>query len=296
MSLMSPRRMWPLAGALAALAIALPSAQIQKPDISEKALTSAAVNYVAEYEKQFAFLIADEEYRQTLFDADGRKSKTRLIKAELFLTYLPADAEWIAVRDVIEVDGEPIKDREDLRALLAKSERVRLVKELTSRNARYNLGRVERNFNEPTLPLLLLDAKRTPRIKFDRKRVTREDDVTLAVLAFEEREPPTLVATPNEGAVRAKGEFLLDAATGTVRRTLFQLTRPGIDVKLETAYVKDDKLNLWLPSVFTERYEAGSNIGGMRLSSYPARASKELVECEARYTNYRRFEVTARIK
>jgi hypothetical protein len=112
----------------------------------------------------------------------------------------------------------------------------------------------------------------------------------------EEREPPTLVATPNEGAVRAKGEFLLDAATGTVRRTLFQLTRPGIDVKLETAYAKDDKLNLWLPSVFTERYEAGSNIGGTRLSSYAARASKELVECEATYTNYRRFEVTARIK
>ena len=296
MSLMLPHRMWLVAGALISLGIAAPSAQAPRLDVSEKALTSAAVNYVTEYEKQFAFLIADEEYRQTLFDADGRKSKTRLIKAELFLTYLPADGEWIAVRDVIEVDGEPVKDREDLRALLAKRDQIRLVKELTSRNARYNLGRVERNFNEPTLPLLLLDAKRTPRIKFDRKRVTREDDVTLAVLAFEEREPPTLVATPNEGAVRAKGEFLLDAATGTVRRTLFQLTRPGIDVKLETAYVKDEKLKLWLPSVFTERYQSGSNIGGIRLSSYAARASRELVECEAKYTNYRRFEVTARIK
>jgi hypothetical protein len=271
-------------------------AQAPRLDVSEKALTSAAVTYVAEYEKQFAFLIADEEYTQTLYDADDRKVKTRVLKAELFLTYLPTDGEWIAVRDVLEVDGEPVKDREDLRALLAKSRETRLVKELTWRNSRYNIGRLERNFNEPTLPLLLLDAKRTPRIRFDRKRVTRENDVTLATLAFEERGAPTLVATRSDGPVRAKGEFLLDAATGTIRRTLFQLNRPGIAVVLETAYLKDDKLNLWLPSVFTEHYESGSNITGMGLSRSAARAAREVVKCEARYTNYRRFEVTARIK
>jgi hypothetical protein len=272
------------------------SAQAQKIDVSEKALTSAAVRYVAEYEKQFAFLIADEEYTQTVFDADGRKAQTRVLKAELFLTYLPADGEWMAVRDVLEVDGVPVKDREDLRALLAKRAELRLVKQLTWRNSRYNLGRVERNFNEPTLARLLLDRKRVPRVKFDRKRVVRDNDATLATLAFEEKETPTLVATPNEGAVRARGEFLLDAATGTVRRTVFQLTRPGIDARLETSYTRDDKLELWLPSVFTERYESGNRVGGVRMSSDAARASRELIECVAKYTNYRRFEVTARIK
>jgi len=271
------------------------SAQAPKVDVSEKSLTSAAIRYVTEYEKQFAFLIADEEYTQTVFDADGRKSQTRVLKAELFLTYLPADQAWMAVRDVLEVDGVAIKDREDLRALLAKRTELKLVQQLTWRNSRYNLGRVERNFNEPTLALLLLDSRRAPRVKFDRKRVVRDNDITLATLAFEEKEPPTLIATPNEGAVRAKGEFVLDAATGIVRRTVFQLTRPGIDARLETSYAKDEKLDLWLPSVFTERYESG-NVGGIRLSSNPARASHELVECVAKYSNYRRFEVTARIK
>jgi len=283
---------------VAALLVAGPlSAQAPKVDLSEKALTSAAVKYVTEYEKEFAFLIADEEYTQTVFDADGRMAKTRVLKAELFMTYLPADGEWMAVRDVLEVDGEPIKGREDLRALLAKREELRLVKQLTWRNSRYNIGRVERNFNEPTLPLLLLDRKRVSRVKFDRKRVIRDEDITLATLGFEEKEAPTLVMTPNEGAVRAKGEFLLDAATGTVRRTVFQLTRPGIDARLVTSYTKDEKLKLWLPSVFTERYESSSYAGGgVRFPSNAARASRELVECVARYTNYRRFEVTARIK
>lgn len=272
------------------------SMQAPKINLSEKALTAAAVRYVADYEKQFAFLIADEEYRQTVFDADGRRARTQLLKAELFLTYLPADDEWIAVRDVMEVDGQPVKGREDLRALLLKREHMPLVREIIHRNAKYNIGRVERNFNEPTLPLLLLSAKRIPRIKFDRLSVVKEPDATLATLAFEERQAPTLIQSREEGSVRSKGQFLLDAATGTVRHTLFQLTRPGIDVRLETSYVKDEKLKLWVPSVFTERYETGDRIGGARTTNPAARASSERVECEAKYSNYRRFEVTARIK
>ena len=74
------------------------------------------------------------------------------------------------------------------------------------------------------------------------------------------------------------------------------MTRPGIDARLETSYTRDHKLELWLPSVFTERYESGNGVGGVRMSGDAARASRELIECVAKYTNYRRFEVTARIK
>ena len=41
---------------------------------------------------------------------------------------------------------------------------------------------------------------------------------------------------------------------------------------------------MWVPSVFTERYERDS------------RSGRELIVCEAKYSNYRRFEVTGRIK
>jgi hypothetical protein len=259
-------------------------------------LTTAAARYVADYEKQFAFLVADEVYTQTLYDADGRKSRTRVLKSELFLTYLPADDEWMAVRDVAEVDGVPVKDREDLRALLLKREQLSLVRDLSARNARYNIGLVERTFNEPTLPLLLLDPKRASRIRFDRREVVRDEGSTLATLAFEERDRPTLIRTREYESVHGKGEFLIDAATGTVRRTVFGFTRPGIDVRLETTYSKDDRLNLWLPLVFTERYETGGAIGRRRAPNEAAAALRELVQCEARYSNYRRFDVTGRIK
>ena len=64
---------------------------------------------------------------------------------------------------------------------------------------------------------------------------------------------------------------------------MFELATAGTRVKLETTYERDEKLNLWLPAKFTERYETD---GMMR----------ELILCDAKYTNYRRFEVTARIK
>jgi hypothetical protein len=81
--------------------------------------------------------------------------------------------------DVSEVDGEPVKDREDLRALLAKSDRVRLVKELTSRNARLPSAGSSGTSTSPRFrPAPRREADTAD--QFDRKRVTREDDVTLA--------------------------------------------------------------------------------------------------------------------
>src|SRR5512140_3749044 len=99
-------------------------ADTQQPDTSLKALVAAASRYVAHYQQDFAFLIADESYSQTRTDAGGHVH-CRLMKSEFFLTYLPADDEWVAVRDVMEVDGTSVTNREDLRTLLAKGGEIR---------------------------------------------------------------------------------------------------------------------------------------------------------------------------
>jgi hypothetical protein len=254
----------------------------QQPDTSTKALVAAAARYVAKYQQDFAFLIADEAYSQTRTDAGGHV-QNRQLRSEFFLTYLPADNEWVAVRDVLEVDGRPVADHEALRTLLAKGGAIRgLVAQVIARNARYNIGTTTRNFNEPTLPLLLFDARRVNDVRFQRRELARAPDAVLATLVFEERGRPTLVRGP-DGSMPATGEILLEAGTGIVRRTTFELNKPGVKVRLTTDYARDPKLGLWLPAVFSERYESISPIA-------------EVILCEARYTNYRRFDVTARIK
>ena len=51
-----------------------------------------------------------------------------------------------------------------------------------------------------------------------------------------------------------------------------------------TTYVLDPRLELWLPSVFTERYEG------------TLQGQKEIDTGRAQYSNFKRYETSGRIK
>jgi hypothetical protein len=269
----------------AMLAIGLVAQGSQRPAPSVKTLTTAASAYVADYETRFAFLIADEDYSQQTLDAGGQQTGQRTTHGELFLTFLPADRQWIAVHDVADVDGQPVTDREDLRALLQRGSIIPVAQRVADRNARFNIGSVTRNFNEPTLGLLVLEAKRASNFKFGIARAEPESEPPLVTLAFTERDRPTLVKSTRGQAIFATGEVTIAVDTGAVRRTRLQFVDGPVRATLTTDYTLDARLGLWVPSVFTERYELTRRDVG-----------DENIACEARYTNYRRFEVTARIK
>jgi hypothetical protein len=270
----------------AALALAVPllraaPARVASDDLSVKSLVASASKYVARYEQEFAFLLAEETYSQTRLKGTSTLEQ-RNLKSEFFLTFLPGDDEWVAVRDVKTVDDQPVATGDDLRTLLAtKAEFRGLIAQVVNRNSRYNIGPVTRTFNEPTLPLLLLETKRVSDVKFDRGAVVKDEETTLVTLNFSERGRPTLVRGP-DGSAPATGELVIEAGTGTIRRTRFDLDRSGIRARLTTTYARDPRLKLWLPDTFTERYETSS--------------TQEIVVCEAQYSNYRRFEVNARIR
>jgi hypothetical protein len=277
---MTPR--W--AASTAVILWAAATAATQAPDLSTRALVASAAKYVAGYAVQFKYLIADEVYTQRVLDDRGEQIAVRRMTGELFLAFIPADREWIAVHDVAEVDGRPVTDREDLQRLLKQGEFSRVAALVANRNAGFNIGAVRRNFNEPTLPLLLFDPKRIRGVAFDRRDVVREPEATRVTLAFTERDRPTLIRTVRGAPIFTKGEILIDAATGRVERTALELKDGDIQAQLITDYALDDNVKLWVPSVFTERYQG--KVTGRR----------EVIECEARYSNYRRFEVTGRIK
>ena len=72
-------------------------------------------------------------------------------------------------------------------------------------------------------------------------------------------------------------------SNGTVRETTFEIKHSDIRASLKTQYERDPKLDLWLPATFIERYERTRDL-------------KEVIECEAKYSNYRRFETAWKIK
>ena len=272
--------------------------QTAGPARSGAALAQRASAYVAGYQRAFSFMIADEHYVQRVeYDASAAgspeesrapaaASQSRSMRGELFLTFLEADRRWVALHDIAQVDGVEVSGRENLRALLAVSPVESVAARLFRHNARYNIGTILRNFNEPTLALQVLDPRQRPRFSFRAAGpAPRALPSTLVMLEFREREAPTLVRATDGGPVFSSGEMVVDAATGTIRWTRMAFRHESIDAELITTFAWDERLGWWLPAEFAERYAAGPR----------GRRPAETITGLARYDHYRRFAATGRI-
>ena len=274
---------------LAALATASLAGQTggapgKPPDTSAKAVTSLASKYLEEYTTKLEAVVADETYFQETFASEGMRSGSRMMKGELNLAYLPADRSWIAVHDIIEVDGQPVPDRQSLTTLLLRGNLSSVIGEVMEHNARFNIGRIRRTFNEPTIALLVIDKNHLDNFSFKRELVVTEGNATLVKVSFAEHDRGTIVRSVTGSPIPSRGELLIDAGTGHVRGTHMMFKDGVITADITTTYMLEPKLQLWVPSVFAERYEGQPE------------GLKEIVTGRAQYTNYRRWESFGRIK
>jgi hypothetical protein len=279
-------------------ALAVPQPAAQDPDISVSGVVQAAAAYVSTYQEQLNFLVADEIYTQQIRTQipDAGTSKGRTMKSEMFFMFTPADRGWMAIRDVIEVDRKPVSGRQNLKSALETLPAQQVAGVFKAFNSRFNLGRIQRNFNEPILSLLVLDARHLPNVTFVRRRVERRAGVTLVTLAFHENAAPTLIRDLKLQSVISRGELTIEASTGRVRQADLRLSIGGVAITLTTIYKADDRLGLWVPAIFRETYEEGMRMPGGGRTRAESSDTREEIACEARYSNFRRFEVTARIK
>ena len=247
-------------------------------------LVDAARRYVEGYQRDFAFLIADEVAVQRA-STRGRLTATRTTRGELFTTVAEADHTWMAVHDIHEVDGRPVPDRPDLREMLRRDPSAFVALRLAAANARFNIGRVTRNFNEPTLALLVFTPRFVGGVRFERESVrtvgTPAGNVTLATLRFEGRDGTSIVGS-RAGRVRMQGSAVLDVATGQVHETTIRFANAQVNATLVTTYGHDPHVGLWVPVTFVE--------------TYAAPRTGDQTAAETTLTNYRRFEVTGRVK
>jgi hypothetical protein len=268
----------------------------EEPQISERAVVAAAAAYVASYQHQLTSILADETYKQEIVEQTPREPdipRSRRMMSEIFFMFTPGRHDWMTIRDVMSVDGKMVRDRRDLREALRTLPAYEVASAFRDHNSRYNIGRMFRNFNEPTLSLLVLDDHHRARFSFDRRRVQRAGDVTLVTLVFTERDTPTLIRDVDGRAVFVKGEAIVEAGSGRVRRIHLTARIDNIRLQLTTLYTPADRLGLWVPSEFREEYERGTP---PRPWSPTSRIEHERILCEAVYTNFRRFDTSVRIK
>jgi hypothetical protein len=251
-----------------------------------------AAAYVARFQRTFTGVLWHERYQQEdrvwrRFGSSGATTSAiagrRTLEAELFFAWLPQDATWISVRDVISVDGTPRPPRDRRLASLATRSTVSLpeLRELARENGRFNIGQIVRTFNEPTLALLLLDDRHVARVAFSRKGRQRVEGRELVSYAFVERGRPTLVQNQDRD-VPVRGTFEIDEATGEIWKSHLEIVDPfrGLDGHMDVDYQRHVAFDVLVPREMRESYTS---------------AGVEQVTAVATYSEFRRFQTTGRL-
>jgi hypothetical protein len=198
----------------------------------------------------------------------------------LFIS-VDANATWLTVRDVISVDGRPIPRRLP-RLLASKDVRVRDLRALSAENGKYNIGVISRNFNEPTLALLFLDARYRSRFQFSDGGSDQIDAVPVWRIQFTEVVTPTVIRS-QERDVRASGSLLVERSTGRVLRTELTVSQDNTLGHINVSYGMNATLGLMVPVEMSEWY------------GYARSQPEEGTRCTATYSDYRRFETSGRV-
>jgi hypothetical protein len=263
-----------------------------EPDL--KTVLQRAAAYASDYHERFTALVAEERYVQRVGPDPARPStavvsaaRERVLKSDYVIVRdFAGSNSWLGVRDVFDVDGEPVNaDRTRLQSLLSDTthslaQRVRALADL---QAKYNLGDLYRTINVPTLALEFLLADRQPRFRFKRTGTTVFRGAPVWIVTFEERDRPTIIRTPEGRDVRSSGTFWIDPSTGAVLRSELRAGQiPGRPLHsiIIVSYTRNARFDMLLPDDMNELYITG----------------RTRIEGHATYTNFRRFETEVKIK
>jgi hypothetical protein len=290
----------------AGLVLAWPPGVTARQEQALSDILQRAGSYVEAFQKQLSGIVAEETYVQEILpiggmNARGRRVQRRL-RSDLLLLRPEGAVAWVQFRDVFEVDGKPVRDRQDRLAKLFLSSDLsaaKQVEEIRAQSARYNIGSVMRTMNVPVLPLAVLAPSSQPRFRFtvdDRRGDNRRPGIgsqavpatpTFKVTAegwivkFEEAEGPTLVWTTGGGDIFSHGRFWVEPDTGRVLISEMITEDAHVRGELLVSYQSQPLLGLLVPIELRERYTE---------KALPARLPA--ITGRATYSNFRRFEVS----
>lgn len=247
-------------------------------------LLDRAGRYVRKFEQDLSVVIADESYQQLVTSAVANGAlASRRTKAEFAFIDVPDEHKWIALRNVVEVNGRAVADRRGrIEAILrgSASGRQSRIQALADDSARYNIGGLYRNFNDPTLAALFLDPEAQGRFSFWQDGSETIDGVKTVRLAYREMQTPTAIRR-GDVDLFSSGNVWVDES-GRIVRTTLRVTdsERGVTGNVTVTFRVDPRLGFLVPYRMDEAY---LQVSGQRITSV------------ATYSNVRRFETSSRI-
>lgn len=257
------------------------AARRQPPGVPLDALARTRA-YLVDYQARLPSLVAEEIYVQNQSGAVSTIPQKRTTKSDLLMVRLRGNAGWMTFRDVFEVDGRPIRDREDrlLKLLRAPTtDALSQARRIAAEGARFNLGRVSRTINVPDVALPYLHPDHQDKVKVDAPRRAVIDGADTVVFRFLETSGPTIITSPTGRDVRAQGRVWADPATGAIVRTELTVMGRASTAVCVVDFQPEPRLGIRVPVKMAERYTV----------------SGEYVSATATYGNFRQFQVSTAV-
>lgn len=280
-------------------------------DAPLSALLERASTYVEHFQQTFSAVVMEERYVQVVKVWSGKppepgtepelawKSSTKepsgargdglVRRRQLLSDVLLVQAVgqgWMGYRDVAEVDGRSVRDRNVRVQTLFMSGRAddrRQLQRIAQESARFNLG-VGRNLNLPTFPLQALAASALGRFGWTPYPDEPLDASCCAVVGLREVSSPTMVRTGDDHDLPMTGRAWIEPGTGRVRRASLQFGGPldQVEGAFEVTYGAMDGIDVLIPTRLWEWYRRRDQ-DYLGLPAY--------VEGQATYSDIRRFTV-----
>jgi hypothetical protein len=262
---MSARVAVAVVGLLLVTAPAIPAA---KDAPSLKVVLGRAGEYVVRFERELATLVAEEHYTQEVVGAEPIEH--RELRSDLLFVSQMGTHRYVEFRDVFEVDGRPIRGRDERLTQLASNPSGVSMGQIVTESARYNIGDIERTINVPLLPLMFLIPENQWRFKFNVQKgvqplSTSKDipspslrfTVSTEVWAIEYREVerPTIIRfVDGRRSIPVHGRFWIDPASGRVLMSELVAEDRTVHATIDVSYQSEPVLDLLVPIEMRETY------------------------------------------
>ena len=280
---------------------ALTLAAPQSPKVPLDVVLDRAGWYLDYFVDEFENVVAEETYTQDSSQllasftpsAGGRggtppppssdtlRARHRDLRSDFLLVKSPDTAALVPFRDVIQVDGIVVRDREARLAklfLTAATDAMVQAEHIREEGARYNLGNMRSTLGNPVLALGVLQQTYQPRFRFSLGKDDKSFGPGVAVVEYKEVQSPAMIRGEAGRDLPAHGHLWIDVATGRVLRTELQVQQPAVRAIITTTFQAEEASGIAVPLEMREQYTF---------------ASGNRVNTVANYGRFRRFDVSA---
>jgi hypothetical protein len=286
----------PILAALVLVAVAVAERQSAPGDLLER-----AGSYALRYRTAVPALIGEERYEEDLgwrvrggppdvaaprrpgdpspplaSVTIGGPLRKRTFRSDLLLLALPSDG-WLAVRDVFEADGKPVRERRErltppfLESLDEGIEEALLVAQLNA----HRFPPVPPELIGPVFALRVLEPMNQPRFAYEAKGTKSIGRIRAAEVDWHETARPTWLEDDEGDELPLEGTFWIDPSDGAVLRSVLRARSEAVRAEIETRYSQDRALGVWVPEEMTLDIRHGD----------------EATRAKATYSTFRRVQI-----